>query len=159
MALFFFALILHNHGLKGERLVKKMAYSKGGQAGKKVILSLAVYLGILACGAAAIVGLVLGNQLGEERIPTVCMGLLYGATVMGSVIAAMGKEGWWLPLAAFGAITYILLIGCNITFFEGGLERIGTGSLVVLGAVLTAVGLKYVPISRQGRKRYKHRFR
>ena len=139
--------------------MKKTAYERGGRAGNKVIFSLIASMAILTTGAIVLAGIVLSGKLQEEWIPTVCMVMLFGATVMGTVIATTGEEGIWIPLAAFLAIQYLLLISFNIFAFGGGLERIGVGTLSVVMGAATALGLKFIPIARPRRTKYKRRFR
>ena len=123
------------------------------------MLATAVYLALSVGGAALLATLILSGRIGEERIGIISLVLLYGATVMGAVIASVGEENWWLPLAAFAAIGYILLLAINILLFDGAMERIGIGSLAMLLGALTAAGLKFIPIVAPQKKKYKYRFR
>ena len=139
--------------------MKQTAYRTGGHVGRKVIISILVYLILLAAGTALLATLILGGRIGEERIGIISLVLLYGATVMGAVIASVGEENWWLPLAAFAAIGYILLLAINILLFDGAMERIGIGSLAMFLGALTAAGLKFLPVAAPAKKRFKYRFR
>ena len=124
-----------------------------------MILATAVYMVLLIGGAALLATLILSGRIGEERIGIISLVLLYGATVMGAVIASVGEENWWLPLATFAAIGYILLLAINILLFDGAMERVGIGSLAMLLGALTAAGLKFLPVAAPAKKRFKYRFR
>ena len=123
------------------------------------MLATAVYLALSVGGAALLATLILSGRIGEERIGIISLVLLYGATVMGAVIASVGEENWWLPLTTFAAIGYILLLANNILLFDGAMERIGIGSLAMLLGALTAAGLKFIPIAAPHKKKFKYRFR
>ena len=83
---------------KGRGEVKQRTYRTGGHVGKKVMLATAVYMLLLIGGAALLATLILSGRIGEERIGIISLVLLYGATVMGAVVASVGEENWWLPL-------------------------------------------------------------
>ena len=123
------------------------------------MLATAVYLALSVGGAALLATLILGGRIGEEGIGIISLVLLYGTTVMGAVVSSVGEENWWLPLATFAAIGYILLLAINILLFDGAMERIGIGSLAMLLGMLTAAGLKFLPVAAPAKKRFKYRFR
>ena len=129
--LFFFYAPPHSYAGKGESAMKKMGYQTGGRAGKRVACSLAVSIGILMIGAVVVTSLVCAGMMGEEVIENVTTGLLFAATLMGAVVASAGRESFWVPLAASVAMEYLLLIGLNVAAYDGGLQRIWIGSLVM----------------------------
>ena len=139
--------------------MKKAAYKTGGQAGQRVAFSLSASIGMMVAGAVIVTSLVAAGKLGEELIPTVASVLLFASTLVGAVVASMGRDPFWVPLAASVAMEYLLLIATNVVAYDGGLERIGVSTLAVVLGAGAAVVLKYIPIDGSGRKKYRRRFR
>lgn len=139
--------------------MKKTAYKNSGQAGKRVALALMVSIGILLLGVLVMTSMVLSEKLPEEMIHSVAVVLVFAATLMGAVTASAGLDGFWIPLSAFAALEYLLLVAVNVLAFDGGLERIGIGTIAVVLGTATAAALKFIPIASPGKKKYRHRFR
>lgn len=137
----------------------KKTYNNAGRSGGKVLLSLAVSNGILLLGIAGVTCLIVNGHMPESMIHTASALLLFGASVMGGVVASAGIGGFWIPLAAYTAIQYLLLLLANVVLFDGGLERIWIGTAFVIMGSGIAAGLKFIPTARPRSRRYKHRFR
>jgi hypothetical protein len=139
--------------------MKKMVYAKGGQVGWKVAVSLLVSNCILLLGIVGLTSIVLSGKMEEHMIGTASTVLLFSSCVMGAVIAAAGENKFWIAVCAYTAIQYLLLILMNVVFFQGGLERLGVGTLAVVIGVIVAIGLKFIPIGKPRNRKYKQRFR
>ena len=137
----------------------KKTYNDAGRAGGKVLLSLAVSNAILLLGSAGIACLILNGLIPESMIHTATTALLFGAGVMGGVVASTGKSSFWIPLAAYTAIQYLLLLLTNVVLFDGGLERIWIGTAIVIMGSGIAAGLKFIPTGKPRNRKYKRRFR
>ena len=137
----------------------KKTYNDAGRAGGKVLLSLAVSNAILLLGSAGIACLILNGLIPESMIHTATTALLFGASVMGGVVASAGSGSFWIPLAAYTAIQYLLLLLTNVVLFDGGLERIWIDTAIVIMGSGIAAGLKFIPIARPHNRKYKRRFR
>ena len=137
----------------------KKTYNDAGRAGGKVLLSLAVSNAILLLGSAGIACLILNGLIPESMIHTASALLLFGASIMGGVVASAGIGGFWIPLAAFTAIQYLLLLLTNVVLFDGGLERIWIGTAIVIMGSGIAAGLKFIPTGKPRNRKYKRRFR
>ena len=137
----------------------KKTYNDAGQAGGKVLLSLAVSNAILLLGSAGIACLILNGLMPESMIHTASALLIFGASVMGGVVASAGNGGFWIPLAAYTAIQYLLLLLTNVVLFDGGLERIWIGTAIVIMGSGIAAGLKFIPTGKPRNRKYKRRFR
>ena len=139
--------------------MQKLTYGDAGRAGWKVLLSLAVSNAILLLGSAGIACLILNGLMPESMIHTASALLLFGASIMGGVVASAGIGGFWIPLAAYTAIQYLLLLLANVVLFDGGLERIWIDTAIVIMGSGIAAGLKFIPIARPHNRKYKRRFR
>ena len=139
--------------------MQKLTYGDAGRAGWKVLLSLAVSNAILLLGSAGIACLILNGLIPESMIHTATTALLFGAGVMGGVVASAGIGGFWIPLAAYTAIQYLLLLLANVVLFDGGLERIWIGTAIVIMGSGIAAGLKFIPTGKPRNRKYKRRFR
>ena len=139
--------------------MQKLTYGDAGRAGWKVLLSLAVSNGMLLLGIAGVTCLIVNDHMPESVIYTASAALLFGASVMGGVVALTGKSSFWIPLAAYTAIQYLLLLLTNVVLFDGGLERIWIGTAIVIMGSGIAAGLKFIPTARPRSRRYKQRFR
>ena len=137
----------------------KKTYNDAGRAGGKVLLSLAISNGILLLGIAGVTCLIVNGHMPENMIHTASALLLFGASVMGGVVASTGKSSFWIPLAAFAAVQYLLLLLTNVVLFDGGLERLWVGTVVLIVGSGIAVGLKFIPSTWPRSRKYKHRFR
>ena len=137
----------------------KKTYNDAGRAGGKVLLSLAVSNAILLLGSAGIACLILNGLIPESMIHTASALLLFGASVMGGVVASTGKSSFWIPLAAYTAIQYLLLLSTNVVLFDGGLERIWIDTAIVIMGSGIAAGLKFIPTGKPRNRKYKRRFR
>ena len=137
----------------------KKTYNDAGRAGGKMLLSLAVSNAILLLGSAGITCLILNGLIPESMIHTATTALLFGASVMGGVVASTGKSSFWIPLAAFAAVQYLLLLLTNVVLFDGGLERLWGGTVVLIVGSGIAAGLKFIPSTWPHSRKYKHRFR
>ena len=137
----------------------KKTYNDAGRAGGKVLLSLAVSNAILLLGSAGIACLILNGLIPESMIHTASALLLFGASVMGGVVASAGNGGFWIPLAAYTAIQYLLLLLTNVVLFDGGLERIWIDTAIVIMGSGIAAGLKFIPTGKPRNRKYKRRFR
>lgn len=137
----------------------KKTYNDAGRAGGKVLLSLAVSNAILLLGSAGIACLILNGLIPESMIHTASALLLFGASVMGGVVVSTGKSSFWIPLAAYTAIQYLLLLLTNVVLFDGGLERIWIGTAIVIMGSGIAAGLKFIPTGKPRNRKYKRRFR
>ena len=139
--------------------MQTLTYGDAGRAGWKVLLSLAVSNAILLLGSAGIACLILNGLIPESMIHTATTALLFGAGVMGGVVASAGIGGFWIPLAAYTAIQYLLLLLANVVLFDGGLERIWIGTAIVIMGSGIAAGLKFIPTGKPRNRKYKRRFR
>ena len=137
----------------------KKTYKDAGRAGGKVLLSLAISNGILLLGIAGVTCLIVNGHMPENMIHTASALLLFGASVMGGVVASAGSGSFWIPLAAFTAIQYLLLLLTNVVLFDGGLERIWIGTAIVIMGSGIAAGLKFIPTGKPRNRKYKRRFR
>ena len=137
----------------------KKTYNDAGRAGGKVLLSLAVSNAILLLGSAGIACLILNGLIPESMIHTATTALLFGASIMGGVVALTRKSSFWIPLAAYTAIQYLLLLLTNVVLFDGGLERIWIGTAIVIMGSGIAAGLKFIPTGKPRNRKYKRRFR
>lgn len=139
--------------------MRKNTYSQRGHAGKKVIIGLLIAIAIALLGAVIITSLVMAGRLKEQIVNTAAVVLLFGATVMGSAIAAAGEKGFWIPLVSYLAIEYLILVIANIMAFGGGLERLGICSIAIIIGAAVAVGLKFLPVAMPRKNKIKYRFR